>query len=181
MPSSSWSASSEEKQVCYQHISHTNKHNNNYRPWVGPKEVLFFYFLASFCFLLPLLLCKLCLTLANSLFSKDMPWEGLGRLSTTVSDSESSIDESSGHQNWTRRRGHSTICSKPSYIGAPAQSLKKSNRVQIPVWLTVSTCAFLLKTGHFLIYRLILTSLVPFFVSCTCLHCIFHCPKEKQH
>ena len=35
------------------------------------------------------------------------------------------------------------------------------------------------KQDIFLIYCFILTSLVPFFVSCTCLHCISHCPKRE--
>lgn len=41
------------RSTSYQHDSHTNKHTN-YRPWVGPKEVLFcpdfFFFLSLFLF-----------------------------------------------------------------------------------------------------------------------------------
>lgn len=74
-PSSSWCVNSDNSIIRYQHVNHTNKYKNSYRPGVGPKEVLFFFFSRIIFFFnrLPLL-CKLCWTLANSLFSKDMPW-----------------------------------------------------------------------------------------------------------
>lgn len=91
-----------------------NKHSNNYRPGVGPKEVLFFYFNS----------CKLLVFKRYAMM----------RLYTTVNVNESSNGESSGHQitHGDEATHESVQSSIILYTSALAQNKMKANTVQIP-------------------------------------------------
>ena len=106
-----------------------------------------FYFLVSLCFLLPSLLCKLCLTLANSSFSKRFAMRRLRRLYTTVNVSESSIDESSGCQT---PRGEKAILYITMCSGKQPQSRSLSDgRLSAHVHSFLKTGPFFLSTVSF--------------------------------
>lgn len=87
------------RSTSYQHDSHTNKHTNNYRPWVGPKEVLFcpdFFFLFFFRLFLFWLFCSL--SFLHLVFIKKCHREGFFFSPSTADVSESSNNESSLQQ-----------------------------------------------------------------------------------
>lgn len=140
----------------------------------------------SFCFfllfLITIVVMQIVLNSCKLLVFKRYAMKRLRRLYSTVNVSESSRDDSSTHQ---IIRGDEAADVSPQSIITLYSSVArmKSNE---------SKC----DPNSFLIGDILLSCIPfenrafsylpfhfdkPFFVSCTCLHCISHCPKEKQY
>lgn len=175
-----------KRSTSYQHDSHMNKHTNNYRPWVGPKEVLFcpdlfFFFLFKVHFYsdgFAVCLSYTLFSLGNAtrmFFSCSCQWiiQQWVISPTNLTQRQKPLRESLQCSEIIRRK-------KTHYQQLLVMffllSFLSSTRL---TW--VSLCISFENKAPFWSNDSFLQVLVLFIVSCTCLHCILHCPTEKQY
>lgn len=171
-----WRHQTPDLYICY-----TNKRSNDYRPRDGPKEVLFFSFF-FFCFLNYHCCYANCVKLLQTpCFQKICHEEAKEALFHCKCQwiIPRWLIYPPNHTRWRSRR---RISSKHHYTVLQCARMKSNESKWYPNAFLIgdilhSCIPFESRAFSYLPFHFD----KPFFVSCTCLHCISHCPKEKQY